>query len=363
MARRTLRRIDDLISAGLVSAQQRAALEAVAQRFSVAITPAMQDLITDPADPIGAQFVPSPAEGTVLPIERADPIGDVPHSPTPGLIHRYPDRVLLTPLLVCPVYCRFCFRREVVGGGEVRSAAELEPAFAYIEAHEQVWEVILTGGDPMALSPARMAAIIRRLDAIPHVEVIRIHSRVPVVAPERVGADMVSALKVSTPVYVVLHTNHAQELTAAATAACAALIDAGIPMLSQSVLLKGVNDSAEALTALFRALVRNRIKPYYLHHGDLAEGTSHFRTTIAEGQALMRQLRGRLSGLCQPTYVLDIPGGAGKVPVGPSYLSADHAAVQDMHAQWHPYPLGAPASRAGADGERLESGRTGPQSA
>ena len=194
----------------------------------------------------------------------------------------------------------------------------------------------LTGGDPMALSARRLGDIVRRIDAIPHVEVIRIHTRVPVVDPARVTPALVRALGATKPVYVAIHCNHADELTQAARAACARLADAGHPLLAQTVLLKGVNDSPETLEALMRALVRNRIKPYYLHHADLAPGTSHFRTTLAEGQALAAALRARASGLCQPTYVLDIPGGFGKVPVGPCY--AEGGTVTDTAGRTHAYP-------------------------
>jgi len=303
-----------------------------------AITETIAELIeADPGGPVARQFVPDTREHEVAAEERADPIGDERFSPVKGIVHRYPDRVLLKPLLACPVYCRFCFRREVVGKKDsTLSAKELDAAFAYLAAHPEIWEVILTGGDPLALSPRRLAAILARLDAIPHVEIVRIHTRVPVVDPKRINAALLAALKIEKPVYVVIHCNHADEITAAARRGFARLADAGIPLLSQSVLLKGVNDDAKILETLFRALVRNRVKPYYLHHADLARGTSHFRTSITEGQALVGALRGRVSGLCQPTYVLDIPGGHGKVPVGPSYF--EDGRVIDPHGCVHVYP-------------------------
>jgi lysine 2,3-aminomutase len=327
-APKTLRHLSELEEAGLTPAEKRAKLEKVAAQYAIAITPAMAELIdhTEPNDPIARQFVPDAAELETRPEERADPIGDDAHSPVEGIVHRYPDRVLLKLVHVCPVYCRFCFRREMVGPGKktALSPAALDSALAYIAADPNIWEVILTGGDPLVLSARRLREVVRALATIDHVKIIRVHTRVPVAAPERVTSDLVRALKVpGKATYVVLHTNHAREMTPAAHAACARFIDTGIPMLSQSVLLKGVNDDAAALEALMRTLVENRIKPYYLHHGDLAPGTSHFRTTIAEGRTIMRELRARASGLCQPTYVLDIPGGAGKVPVGPSYVSGD----------------------------------------
>jgi lysine 2,3-aminomutase len=254
-------------------------------------------------------------------------------------VHRYPDRVLLKLVNACAVYCRFCFRREMVGpgrGGLSRTA--LDAALNYIARTPEIWEVILTGGDPLVLSPRRLREVITRLAAIDHVKVIRVHSRVPTTAPERITPTLVKALRTDKATFVVLHANHARELTAEARAACARLVDAGIPMLSQSVLLRGVNDDVETLGALMRTLVECRIKPYYLHHADLAPGTAHFRTTIAEGQALMRGLHGRFSGLCQPSYVLDIPGGHGKSPIGPAYLNANCSEVEDFHGGRHCYP-------------------------
>ena len=347
-ARRTLRRTDELIAAGLLPRERRTEIEQVAASYAVAVTPDIAELVNDadPHDPIARQFVPDPAELETHPIENADPIGDAAHSPVPGIVHRYPDRVLLKPVQVCAAYCRFCFRRERVGRGHSLSAGELEQALDYIRAHSEIWEVILTGGDPLVLSPRRLAAIMRSLAAIEHVKVIRVHTRLPVVAPGRITPALVHAVKSSgKATYVALHANHARELSEKARAACARLIDAGIPMLSQTVLLRGVNDDAAALAALMRAFVECRIKPYYLHHADLAPGTAHWRTDIADGQALMRALRGRLSGLCQPTYVLDIPGGAGKSPIGPNYLvnigPADGATryqVEDFTGRGHAYP-------------------------
>jgi lysine 2,3-aminomutase len=313
----------------------------VAARYAVAITADMVRLIdrSDPADPIARQFVPDVRELQQLPQERADPLGEAQLSPVPGLVHRYPDRVLLKLTHVCPVYCRFCFRREVVGPGgpQALSGAALDAALAYIAGVPGIWEVILTGGDPFMLSPRRIAEVTGRLGEIAHVKVLRWHTRVPAVEPARVTPELVWALKLeSKTVYVALHANHPRELTPAARAACARIVDAGIPLLSQTVLLRGVNDDAETLVALMRGFVEARVKPYYLHHLDLAPGTSHFRTGIAEGQALMRALRGRLSGIAQPTYVLDIPGGHGKVPIGPGYL-ADDGTIADPAGIRHDY--------------------------
>ncbi|MCL4766266.1 MAG: lysine-2,3-aminomutase-like protein [Hyphomicrobiaceae bacterium] len=319
-----------LAAAGLIPPDELGRLEAVAARYAVSITPAMAELIdpADPADPIARQFVPDARELVTAPGESADPIGDTRHSPVPGLVHRYPDRVLLKVVGMCPVYCRFCFRREMVGPeqGAPLSEAEQSAALAYVRERPEVWEVILTGGDPFVLSPRRIAEITSALSAIPHVQVLRWHTRVPVVDPQRVSDELVAALRsTAQAVWVAVHANHPRELTPAARGACARLVDAGIPLVSQSVLLRGVNDDPDTLGALMRAFVACRIKPYYLHHGDLAPGTSHLRTTIAEGQQIVRRLRGRLSGLCQPTYVLDIPGGAGKVPIGHCHVHPSEA--------------------------------------
>lgn len=337
--RQTLRTATDLVDAGLVSAGAEAEVARVGARYAVAITPAMAQLIDtkDAADPIARQFVPDVRELDMAPEERADPIGDHAKSPIKGIVHRHPDRVLLKIVGICPVYCRFCFRREMVGPAAEANLtqAEIDVALGYIRAHPEIWEVILTGGDPFLLSPRRIQEITHALGAIPHVKIVRWHTRVPVVSPERVTDDLAAALRVSNKtVFVALHANHPRELTAAARAAISRFVDAGIPMVSQSVLLRGVNDSVDTLEALMRALVEARVKPYYLHHADLAPGTAHFRTSISEGQALMHTLRQRLSGLAMPTYVLDIPGGHGKVPVGPSYVGEDTVVVSD--------PSGAP---------------------
>jgi lysine 2,3-aminomutase len=333
---RTLRRGEDFAEAGLTPADQIDAIDKVAERYAVAMTPLLAEL-AEPDGPIARQFVPDPRELATDAQELADPIGDRVHSPLPGIVHRYPDRLLLTPLLHCPVYCRFCFRRERVGGAEkALSDAELAAALDYIRAHDEVWEVILTGGDPLMLPPARLSALLAALEAIPHVAVIRIHSRIPIADPERIDAAMTAALTLArATLWLAVHCNHADEFSPAAVAACRRLGAAGIPLVGQTVLLKGVNDSAEALETLFRAMVQNRIKPYYLHHPDLAPGTGHFRTSIAQGQTLMRGLRGRVSGLCQPTYVLDIPGGHGKAPLGPVYWDA--GTVTDWQGAQHNY--------------------------
>jgi lysine 2,3-aminomutase len=343
-----LRQPDELIAAGLAPRSALADLTEVAARYAVAITPDVAGLIdpADPDDPIARQYLPDVAELVTAPGEDDDPIGDHAHEPVEGVVHRYPDRVLLKPVHVCAVYCRFCFRREMVGPGKspTLSGEAYAAALAYIRAHDEIWEVILTGGDPLMLSARRLREIVADLAAIDHVKVVRIHSRVPLADPPRIDDAVVAALRTEgATTWLAVHANHPRELTPGARQAIARFVDAGIPVVSQSVLLRGVNDDAATLEALLRAFVECRVKPYYLHQGDLAPGTSHLRTTIAEGQTLMRQLRGRVSGLCQPDYVLDIPGGHGKAPIGPTYLAGSGSGdegyrVTDYCGAVHRYP-------------------------
>jgi lysine 2,3-aminomutase len=294
-------------------------------------------------DPLALQFLPDAREMNSLAYERADPIGDDAHSPVRGIVHRYPDRVLLKAAHACAVYCRFCFRREMIGSnGTALMGDALDAAIDYIRGRPEVWEVILTGGDPFTLSARRLADIIARLAAIAHLSIIRIHTRAPIIAPDSIDDALIRALQNPLPVYVAVHVNHPDEITESVAAALRRLANGGIVLLSQTVLLKGVNDDASLLETLFRRLVRLKVRPYYLHHPDLAPGTSHFRVPIDVGQTLMRALRGRLSGLCQPTYVLDIPGGYGKVPVGPDYIVRDSAGgrreILDYCGERHGYP-------------------------
>lgn len=341
-----LRSARDLVCAKLIPVEAREATEHVGEIYPIALNATVLGLIdpSDPSDPIARQFVPDPAELTLSPGERADPIGDKSFSPVEGIVHRYRDRVLLKLLHSCPVYCRFCFRRETVGPGAptILAPEALDAALGYIAVHGEIWEVILTGGDPLTLSPRRLDDVMRRLGAIGHVAIIRLHTRVPALDPGKITPELVKSLQRSgKTVYVALHANHPRELSKEARTACARLIDAGIPMLGQSVLLAGVNDDVATLEALMRAFVAARIKPYYLHQLDLAPGTAHFRVPIEKGRDLMRALRGRVSGLCQPTYMLDIPGGHGKSPIGPDYLTESVNGtyeVRDYRGNIHLYP-------------------------
>jgi lysine 2,3-aminomutase len=312
----TIRNIDRLIAAGLAPEGAREGLEAVAARYAIAIPPALRRLIDAPDDAIGRQFIPHQDELVVAPHETADPVADEALSPVKGIVHRYPDRALLKPLLACPVYCRFCFRREQVGpDGGVLSDAEFSAAFAYIGAHPEIREVILTGGDPLILSPRRLSGILARLAAIAHVEVLRIHTRAPVADPGLVTDALAAALDIETPLFIALHANHARELTPAVVAGVRRLQRRGIPVLGQTVLLAGVNDSEAALAELFRAMLRARIKPYYLHQLDAAPGTARFHVPPERGRQILRNLRGTISGTALPTYIYDQPGGLGKIPL------------------------------------------------
>ena len=358
---RTLRTADALVSAGLIAPSARDAAAEVARRYPVAITPAMRALvppgIAPAADPIGRQFLPDLAELVTAPHENPDPIGDAALSPIKGVVHRYADRALLKPLLACPVYCRFCFRREQVGpDGGLLSAAELQAAYDWLRARPAIREVILSGGDPLLLSPRRLGEIVAALSAIPHVETLRVHTRVPVADPALVTDALAEALAGASaggkPLWLVVHANHAREFTDAARAALRRVLACGVPLLGQSVLLRGVNDSETALEALFRAMLGARVKPYYLHQLDPAPGTARFHVPIAEGRRLLAALRGRVTGLAWPTYVLDIPGGHGKVPIGPPYLEGDDQ-VRDPGGRLHTVPVppsGAVLIRTGTEG-------------
>jgi lysine 2,3-aminomutase len=340
---KSIRKPSELLEKQWIRDEDFEEIKKVADTFSIAISAPMVELIENHNtrdNGIRKQFVPSSHELNIKENEVADPISDFPYSPVPGLVHRYPDRCLLKVVNVCPVYCRFCFRREQLGKpSKSMSKEELENAYQYIESHPEIWEVILTGGDPLILKPKMLSEILERLSQIPHVDVIRFHTRIPVVEPDRISKTLIKALKISKAVFILLHANHPDEFTPAAIEACAKIIDNGIPMLSQSVLLKGINDSPEILAKLMKTFVKNRIKPYYLHHGDLAKGTSHFRTTLKEGQNLMQALRGHHSGLCQPTYVLDIPGGFGKIPVNPNYVTVQDSqyVIEDYQGHKHFY--------------------------
>ncbi len=338
---KTLRTVEDLVSAKLIAPQDMPALREVAERYALAITPELASLIERPDDAIARQFLPDARELETTTEELSDPIGDEAHSPLEGIVHRHADRVLLKLLHLCPAYCRFCFRRAKVGKQEkILGEKALQAALNYIGSDKKIWEVIFTGGDPFLLSPRRIENVVQRLEPIEHVKILRWHTRTPVLAPKKITRTLIEALNSSSKTtYVVLHANHPKEFTHAARTAIAALADAGIPLLSQSVLLKGVNDDARILEQLMRSFVELRIKPYYLHHPDLAPGTGHFRLPVRRGRALMEVLRRNASGLCQPSYMLDLPGGFGKVPLSADYLVEKNEGyvVRDLWGGTHEY--------------------------
>jgi lysine 2,3-aminomutase len=310
-----------LIQGGIIPPEQEDAIEKVAEKFQISLSPEILRQIDE--EEIKLQYLPSEQELNIQDEELNDPIGDQKFTPVKGITHRYPDRVLLKPLHTCNVYCRFCFRREKVGQAEeILSQNELEEALTYIKENPNIWEVILTGGDPLSLAPKKLANIIDKLEAIEHVKVIRIHTRIPLVAPEKISTSLLNVLDREKALYLILHCNSHKELTENVRVGIKKLCKAGLPLLSQSVLLKNINDSAEKLEQLFRSLVEIRVRPYYLHHPDLAQGTSHFRVSLEHGRKITRDLRKNLSGLAQPLYVLDVPGGLGKVPAGQEFIQA-----------------------------------------
>ena len=297
----------------------------------ISITPYYLALC-DPVDancPIRRQCIPRAEEAIVVRGDLRDPLGEEAHEVAPHLIQRYPDRVLLIATDRCGVYCRFCTRSRIVGdGGGARSIAALEPAFAWIEAHSEIRDVIVSGGDPCVMSTDRLARLLRRIQQIAHVDVVRLATRAPVTLPQRITEELCAAIRESHhATWIMTHFNHPKELSDEARTACARLVDAGLPVMNQSVLLRGVNDEAETLETLFRGLVRSRVRPYYLLQMDPVGGTGHLRTPLRRGIELMAALQGRLSGIALPKLIVDTPGGLGKVPTGPSYLLSEDEGV------------------------------------
>ncbi len=357
------RDVDALVARGLVAAADAPALRAVGERFEVLASDYYLGLIdpADPDDPIRKQAVPDLAELLVGPGERTDPIGDRAHAPTEVLVHRYPDRALLFPTFRCPMFCRYCFRKVALNEDPIRLHAALDEALAYLARTPAIREVILSGGDPLMLSDARLDALLGRLRGLGTLRRLRIHTRFPVTLPMRVDGALAATLARHRPLYVVTHFNHPRELTPEAATAVGHLVDAGLTVLNQTVLLAGVNDATETLAALFEGLLDLQVRPYYLHHPDLTVGTQHFRVSLDRGLALVRALRGRLTGLAWPTYVIDIPGGGGKVPVDSAAVRpTETPGVWTLHS-----PLGGahryvdPAVHA-VDPDRDAGGRPGP---
>jgi lysine 2,3-aminomutase len=305
-----------------LSPDESAGLAASAQLFRIGITPYYASLM-DPVHascPIRLQAIPHPAEARIRDEELRDPLGEDSHNPAPSVVHKYPDRALFLVVDRCGIYCRHCNRRRLVGGDEPPTTADLEAGLDYIARTPRIRDVLLSGGDPLLLSTRRLDYLLGRLRTIRHVETLRIGTRLPVVCPMRIDAELTSALRTHHPLFVNTHFNHARELTPEARAACERLVDAGIPVGNQTVLLRGVNSSVRSLRALMRGLVRSRVRPYYLFQGDTVIGTDHLRTPVETAMELYRGLRGWMSGMCVPELVLDAPGGGGKVPIVPSYL-------------------------------------------
>ncbi|TMQ10734.1 MAG: KamA family radical SAM protein [Deltaproteobacteria bacterium] len=314
-----------------------------AHLFRIGITPYYASLM-DPVHascPIRLQAIPRAAETRIRDEEMRDPLGEDSHNPAPSVIHKYPDRVLFLVVDRCGIYCRHCNRRRLVGGDEPPTTADLEAGLDYIARTPRIRDVLLSGGDPLLLSTRRLDYLLGRLRAIRHVEILRIGTRLPVVCPMRIDGELTAALRRHHPLFVNTHFNHARELTPEARAACERLVDAGIPVGNQTVLLRGVNSSVRSLRALLRGLVRSRVRPYYLFQGDTVIGTDHLRTPVDAAMELYRGLRGWISGMCIPELVLDAPGGGGKVPIVPSYLEqldADRAVVRSYRGERIEYP-------------------------
>ncbi|MEZ4247311.1 MAG: KamA family radical SAM protein [Polyangiales bacterium] len=304
----------------LTDAEREGVRRALAGGFPMAITPHYLGLMDphDPSCPVRRQAVPTADESVEVPGDLRDPLGEEAHEVAPELVQRYPDRVLLLATDRCAVYCRFCTRSRMVGdGGGARALDRLEPAFRYIETHPEIHDVIVSGGDPLVMATSRITPILERLASIEHVLTVRVATRAPVTIPQRITDELCRALRTHPAVWVMTHFNHPKELAPASTEALARLVDHGLPVMNQSVLLRGVNDDPDTLEALFRGLVRRRVRPYYLLQADPVRGTGHLRTPIATGLHVMERLQGRLSGIALPKYIVDTPGGRGKVPVLP----------------------------------------------
>ena len=307
----------------LTSEEREGALRAEAAGLPISITPYYLSLADrhDPSCPIRRQCVPHADEAREIDGDLVDPLGEKAHEVAPDLVSRYPDRALLLVSDRCSVYCRFCTRSRMVGaGGGARSLDYLAPAFAWLEAHPEIKDLIVSGGDPLVMSTDRLAQLFTRIRAISSIETIRLATRAPVTIPSRVTPELVRALRAFHPIWVMTHFNHPQELTMKAEKACARFVEAGFPVMNQTVLLRGINDDASTLARLFRGLVRSRVRPYYLLQADPVRGTGHLRTPIETGLRVMEELQGRLSGIALPKFIVDTPGGMGKVPLSPNFV-------------------------------------------
>jgi lysine 2,3-aminomutase len=329
-------------------------------KLALAITPYFFNLI-DPADencPIRLQVIPKLAETHTASWEMSDPCGEDSHSPVPGLVHRYPDRVLFLVTDRCAAYCRYCTRSRLVSNA---TGYDFHPEFdkqiAYIAAHPEIRDVLLSGGDPLLLSDEKLENLLSRLRAIPHVEFLRIGSRIPTFLPQRITPELCAMLKKFHPLFLSIHSNHPRELTTEVRDALGRLADAGIPLGNQTVLLKHVNDDAEVMKAHLQKLLMCRVKPYYIYQCDLISGSAHLRASVRTGLAIMEKLRGHTSGYAVPTYVIDAPGGGGKVPVSPEYVlshNADRVVIRNFEGKIFEYPEAPDGRPCGRPPERIE---------
>lgn len=322
----SLRSVEQLSRALVLSERElQGARRAESTGLPISITPHYLSLI-DPHDencPIRGQVVPRAEEEQLVEGDLVDPLGEQAHEVAPDLVQRYPDRALLLVSDRCAVYCRFCTRSRMVGdGGGPRALQRLQPALDYLREHPSIRDVIVSGGDPLVMSSSRLVALLAALRAIPSIETIRIGTRVPVVLPQRITGELLAALKPLHPLWIMTHFNHPRELSERSRRACRDLADAGFPVMNQTVLLRGVNDDPATLSELFRGLIRERVRPYYLMQADPVKGTGHLRTSLERGIEIMKALQGRLSGIALPKLILDTPGGFGKVPLQPDYVIA-----------------------------------------
>jgi lysine 2,3-aminomutase len=335
--RESIRDTDTLASHFPVESEE---VRKVVAEYPVQITPHVRDLIERPDDPIGRQYIPSGVE-LLDPEGVPDPLEEEGHSEVKCVVHRYPDRALFLVTNLCAVYCRFCTRKRFVGGPNDVAREELQQGIDYIARHEGIRDVILSGGDPLMASDSRLDWILGSLRALPHIEILRIGSRIPAALPSRITPELCAMLRKHHPFYMNIHINHPKEITEEVAAACARLADSGIPLGCQTVILKGVNDDPAVMKELMQKLLRIRVKPYYLYMADLVKGTSHFRTKVEAGIRIIEALRGHTSGMAVPSFVIDAPGGGGKIPLLPEYVVAwteKEIVIRNFENRYFVYP-------------------------
>jgi lysine 2,3-aminomutase len=336
--------VDELAKVIHINEAEKREIEICLKKFRMAITPYYASLMDpdNPDCPIRRQAVPSIKETIILPYEMADPLAEERDSPVQNIVHRYPDRVLFLVTRMCSMYCRHCTRRRMVGEeDEVITDTEIDRAVEYINNNKQIRDVLISGGDPLTMSDERLERIIAKIRAIPHVEVIRIGTRVPVVMPMRITGELLSMLKKYSPVWINTHFNHPKEITSYSIKACSDIVDAGIPLGNQSVLLRGINDNVDTMKELLLKLVKIRVRPYYLYQCDLSQGLGHFRTRVETGIDIINNLTGYISGYAVPRFVIDAPHGGGKVPMNPEYiinLNDKEVVMRNYNGDKYTYP-------------------------